>query len=244
MTRQSIPSAPKSSPVPPSHTDVLIVGAGPTGLTLAAALRLRGVAVTVIDRQPQGSNTSRAAVVHARTLEVLETIGAAERLDELGIAAPRFTIRDRDRVLVDLRFDDLPTRYPYSLMVSQAVTERVLHDRLVALGGQVLRPRMLVGVTQDSGGVDALLDDGSRVRARYLVGADGMHSTVREQAQIGRGGSWPKTDCTFLEVRERAGVGSAGISASGMRVGSAMTAGVGAQPASSSQPIHQNSRFI
>ncbi|MCA9576184.1 MAG: FAD-dependent oxidoreductase [Sandaracinaceae bacterium] len=206
MTRQSIPSAPKSSPVPPSHTDVLIVGAGPTGLTLAAALRLRGVAVTVIDRQPQGSNTSRAAVVHARTLEVLETIGAAERLDELGIAAPRFTIRDRDRVLVDLRFDDLPTRYPYSLMVSQAVTERVLHDRLVALGGQVLRPRMLVGVTQDSGGVDALLDDGSRVRARYLVGADGMHSTVREQAQIPFTGGAYAESFVLADVRLEGGV--------------------------------------
>lgn len=172
-------------------TDVLIVGAGPTGLTLAAALCARGVRATVLDRLSEGANTSRAAVVHARTLEVLEPIAAAQPLIERGLVAQRFTIRDRDRVLVPIAFDKLPTRYPYTLMVSQAETEKVLLRRLAELGGAVLRPRTLVDLNQDGSGVTATLDDGSRWRARYLVGADGMHSTVRERARIAfSGGSY------------------------------------------------------
>ena len=124
-------------------TDVLIVGAGPTGLTLAAALAAARRAHHVIDRLAEGANTSRAAVVHARTLEVLEPLGVRRALVGRGLQAQRFTIRDRDRVLVPIAFDRLPTRYPYTLMVSQAVTEGVLLERFVELGGRVLRPRTL-----------------------------------------------------------------------------------------------------
>lgn len=168
----------------PCDTDVLIVGAGPTGLTLANALMLRGVRATVIDRQPAGDNTSRAAVIHARTLEVLEPLGVSAALVSRGLQAHRFTIRDRDRVLIPIGFADLPTRYPYTLMVSQAVTEQVLLQRLVALGGEVLRPRTLVRLAQDENGITATLDGGATLRARYAVGCDGMHSSVREQAAI------------------------------------------------------------
>ena len=128
---------------------MLIVGAGPSGLALAAALAAGGIRAAVIDRLAEGANTSRAAVVHARTLEVLEPLEVSSRLVERGLQARRFTIRDRDRVLVPIDFDALPTRYPYSLMVSQAVTESVLLQRFVELGGQVLRPRELTGLVQD-----------------------------------------------------------------------------------------------
>src|SRR3954465_3894678 len=106
------------SHVPGADADVLLVRAGPTGLTLAAALAAKGVRAVVIDRLAAGANTSRAAVVHARTLEGLEPLGIASMLVERGLQAQRFTIRDRDRVLVPIRFDKLPTRYPYTLMVS------------------------------------------------------------------------------------------------------------------------------
>ena len=76
-------------------TDVLVIGAGPTGLTLAASLVKQGVATTVVDRQAAGANTSRAAAVNARTLEVLDDLDVARRLVKEGIHAPRFTIRDR-----------------------------------------------------------------------------------------------------------------------------------------------------
>ena len=113
-----------------TDTDVLIVGAGPTGLALAAALQARGVDALVVDRLAAGANTSRAAVVNARTLEVLEELGVAERLVEQGIAASRFTIRDGQRTLIPVDFSALPTRYPYSLMLPQCTTEQLLLDRL------------------------------------------------------------------------------------------------------------------
>lgn len=174
--------------------DVLIVGAGPAGLTLAAALQSRRIAHLVIDRQAEGHNSSRAAVVHARTLEVLEPLQVAQRLVARGLQARRFTIRDRDRVLVPIGFARLPTRYPYTLMVSQAVTEQILLERLTELGGHVARPLALVDLAQDELGVNALLSDGQRLRTRYVVGADGMHSTVRERARIGfSGGSYDES---------------------------------------------------
>jgi 2-polyprenyl-6-methoxyphenol hydroxylase-like FAD-dependent oxidoreductase len=191
---------------PKHQTDVLIVGAGPTGLALAAALRQKNIPVLVIDRLAEGANTSRAAVVHARTLEVLEPLGVTPALIERGLVADRFTIRDRDRVLVPIEFGKLPTRYPYTLMVSQADTERVLLDRLTALGGTVLRPRTLVDLTQDESGAVATLDDGSQIRARYVVGADGMHSKVRERAGIAfEGGSYGES-FVLADVRLTGGV--------------------------------------
>ena len=168
----------------PGAVDVLVVGAGPTGLTLGAALAARGVSVTLVDRLPEGANTSRAAVVHARTLEALERIGVADRLVAKGLKCQRFTVRDRDSVLLSLNFDWLPTRYPYALMVSQAVTEAVLLERFNEAGGRMLRPCALAHLTQDNDGVDAILDDGRHIRARYLVGADGMHSRVRDLTWI------------------------------------------------------------
>ena len=92
-------------------TDVLIVGAGPSGLTLATALATKEIRTVVIYRLTEGANTSRAAVVHARTLEVLEPLGVSRRLVGLGLQAHRFTIRDRDRVLMPIGFGQLPTVY-------------------------------------------------------------------------------------------------------------------------------------
>src|SRR6185295_18321148 len=85
-------------------TDVLIVGAGPTGLSLACALAAEGVSFVLMDRLAQGANTSRAAVIHARTLEVLEELQVTDRLLAEGHLVPRFTLRDRDHVLATLPF--------------------------------------------------------------------------------------------------------------------------------------------
>ncbi|MFI6505024.1 FAD-dependent oxidoreductase [Nonomuraea typhae] len=190
----------------PTATDVLVIGAGPTGLTAAISLAQKGADVTVVDNQAEGDNTSRAAVVHARTLEQLAPLGVSERLAGRGIHAKRFTIRDRDRVLVPVPFGNLPTDYPYTLMISQAETERILLDRLTALGGRVARPYTLEGLTQDGEGATATFTDGSVVRARYVVGADGMHSTVREQAGIGfSGASYPES-FSLADVRLSGGV--------------------------------------
>ncbi|MEV8635258.1 FAD-dependent oxidoreductase [Streptosporangium sp. NPDC051023] len=185
----------------PTTTDVLVIGAGPTGLTVALSLAGQGFGVTVVDDQAAGDNTSRAAVVHARTLEVLEGLGVSERLTALGIHARRFTIRDRDRTLVPVVFDELPTRYPYTLMISQAVTERILLERLTELGGRVARPYRLESLTQDGEGVTAVFAGGATVTAKYLVGADGMHSTVREQAGVAFTGGQYGESFSLADVR-------------------------------------------
>ncbi len=187
-----------------NDTDVLVVGAGPTGLALGASLIARGVRAVVVDVLAEGQNTTRAAVVNARTLEVLEDLDAARRLVKAGLIAPRFTMREGRRVLISVDFSELPTKYPYSLMLSQADTERLLLERLHELGGAVLRPKTLSRLSQDADGVTATFDDGETIRARYVVGADGMHSTVREQAGIGFAGS------EFAESFALADVGLAG----------------------------------
>lgn len=182
-------------------TDVLVVGAGPTGLTLACALAHRGVPVTVLDRQPSGTNTSRAAVINARSLEVLEHLDVSRRLVKQGLVAPRFTIRDRTRTLITVDFSRLPTGYPYSLMLPQSATEATLLDRFVELGGTVRRPVDVTGVTQDRNGVVVTCGDGGAVRARYAVGADGVHSTVRAQAGIAFAGGEYDDSFTLADVR-------------------------------------------
>jgi 2-polyprenyl-6-methoxyphenol hydroxylase-like FAD-dependent oxidoreductase len=169
-------------------TDVLIVGAGPTGLTLAASLLLKGVDVALVDRQAEAANTSRAAGVNARTLEVLERIDVTRRLVKEGIEAPRFAIRDGAKSLLSIDFSGLQTAYPFTLLIPQSTTERLLLDRVRELGGDVIRPKVLDTVVQDATGVTATFADGDTIRARYVVGADGMHSTVREQAGIGFSG--------------------------------------------------------
>ncbi|MBF8190025.1 FAD-dependent monooxygenase [Nonomuraea sp. K274] len=187
-------------------TDVLVVGAGPAGLTTAVVLTRLGHDVVVVDGQAEGANTSRAAVVHSRTVELLEPYGVAEALTGRGLHTPRFTIRDRDRLLVPVAFDGLPTRYPYTLMISQADTEAFLLARLRELGGEVLRPARVTTIAQDADGVTATLDDGRSVRAAYLVGADGMHSTVREQAGIGFAGGTYAESFSLADVRLTGGV--------------------------------------
>lgn len=187
-------------------TDVLVVGAGPVGLTAAVVLTQLGHDVVIVDGQAEGANTSRAAVVHPRTLELLEPYGVSQALDARGVHTPRFTIRDRDRLLVPVPFEGLPTRYPYTLMISQADTEAFLLARLEELGGKVLRPVQVTAIEQDDSGVTATFGDGRTLRASYLVGADGMHSLVREQSGIGFGGGTYAESFTLADVRLSGGV--------------------------------------
>ncbi|MBB5914905.1 2-polyprenyl-6-methoxyphenol hydroxylase-like FAD-dependent oxidoreductase [Nocardia transvalensis] len=189
----------------PATTSVVIVGAGPAGLTAAIALADAGVDFVLLDAQAEGANTSRAAVVHARTLEVLDGFGIAGELHDLGIEVPRFVLQDGPARLATVGFGGLPTAYPYTLMVGQETTEAVLLARLRTAGGDVHRPYRVTGLTDDGAGVTVEFTDAAGVsgsiRAEYVIGADGMHSVVREQAGIGFTGATYPESFVLADVR-------------------------------------------
>jgi 2-polyprenyl-6-methoxyphenol hydroxylase-like FAD-dependent oxidoreductase len=171
----------------PLSTEVLIVGAGPTGLALAIRLQKAGIPHMVIDRAATGQNTSRAAVVHAHTLECIADLGVTDSLVSRGLSLPHFVIRDRDRALFHLDFSQLPSRFPFLLMIPQDETERVLESRLQALGGAVRRNARATAFAPHSDAIISTIATPTgdvRVRSRYVVGADGMHSAVRAAAGI------------------------------------------------------------
>jgi 2-polyprenyl-6-methoxyphenol hydroxylase-like FAD-dependent oxidoreductase len=169
------------------HTDVVVAGGGPTGLALSTALRKAGVDVLTFDRKTDGAAESRAAALHARTLEALNELGVTEKLIAEGVVVPHFTFRERDRLLAELLFSDLPTPYPFILTLQQWRTEQVLTDALASSGGEVLRPYEVTGIDIETDGATVSVqgpDGERRVRARFVVGADGVGSAVRQAAGI------------------------------------------------------------
>ncbi|MEU5427691.1 FAD-dependent monooxygenase [Streptomyces olivoreticuli] len=171
-----------------ADTEVLIAGAGPTGLVLAADLARRGVRHRIVERAERGFPGSRGTGIQPRTLEVLDDLGLAPAfLAEAGPCPPVQTWEGAERLRTwDLVERGEPTPavpYPETLMLPQWRTVELLYARLEELGGRVEFNAELTGFTQDEDGVTATLRhaDGSAesVRARYLVGTDGSRSTVR-----------------------------------------------------------------
>lgn len=175
-------------------TDVLIVGAGPTGLALAIKLRQMGLDPMLVERMESGQNTSRAAVIHAHTLDMLANIGVARDMQRDGMNLSRFSVHDRGNRLATFSFDELPTEHPGLLMIPQDRTEAILRRAYEDCGGQIGWGQEVKAMSVEGGGVRALIEVGGLERsvlARHVVGADGMHSKVREAAGIGfSGGSY------------------------------------------------------
>ncbi|WP_433324188.1 FAD-dependent monooxygenase [Spirillospora sp. CA-294931] len=159
----------------PATRDVVIVGAGPTGLLLAGDLAAAGVRCAVLERRGDRPGLTRAFAVHARTLELLDARGLADDLVATGERV------DGLRLVGDLSLSlaGLPGRFPFVLVTPQYETERVLEERALKAGAEIVRDTEVTGLRQDSEGVDVRVRDGGAWHATYVVGADGVHSTVR-----------------------------------------------------------------
>src|SRR6266516_4216938 len=159
-------------------TEVLIVGAGPTGLMLAGDLAAAGVDVRILERRAEESNLTRAFAVHARTLELLDMRGIADELVAQGIQLPEVrTHLGTGEIVLDLRHPD--SRFPYTLIVRQARTEALLEKRVRGLGVEIRSGAEVTDLRQDADGVTVTVNGDRTERASYVVGCDGAHSAVR-----------------------------------------------------------------
>jgi 2-polyprenyl-6-methoxyphenol hydroxylase-like FAD-dependent oxidoreductase len=179
----------------PRHTDVLIVGAGPAGLTLAVTLAQLGISHVIIDTKPSAAPGSKAAAIQPRTLEYLDRVGVAEALIEDGLRGGGFAVVDRDRSLMRMSYDTVASPFPFLLLIGQQQTEVRLAERLEALGGHVHRQATLLDLHDEFPGTAATIVDAEglvhAVTARYVAGCDGVHSTVRRLAGIDFPGEAP-----------------------------------------------------
>jgi 3-(3-hydroxy-phenyl)propionate hydroxylase len=179
----------------PEHA-VIIAGAGPTGLMLAGELALAGVDVAILERRAsQDLAGSRAGGLHARTIEVLDQRGIAERFIAEGQKAQVAGFG-----MMRLDISDFPTRHPYGLGLWQNHIERILAGWVRELGVPIRYGIEVTGFTQDETGVDVVKSDGLSIRGQYLIGCDGGRSVVRKAAGIEFSGWEPTTSSLIAQV--------------------------------------------
>jgi 2-polyprenyl-6-methoxyphenol hydroxylase-like FAD-dependent oxidoreductase len=185
-----------------NNSQVLVVGAGPTGLTAAIELARHGISVRVVDKVlPRPATESRAIGTHSRTMEIFECIGVLPKMLEAGRTIRGFSFYAEGKQIGRLGFEELDAPYPFVLILQQAETERFLIERLSEFGVEVERPKELVAFEQNAEGVRVKLrgaEAGEEEDAdfSYLVAADGAHSTVRKQLGLSFEGN--KTEAAYV----------------------------------------------
>ena len=177
--------------------DVIVAGCGPTGLMLAGELRLHGVRTLVLDKDVRPTGHVRALGLHVRSIEVMDQRGLLERFLELG---RKYPLDGFFAGILKASPGDLDTAHPYVLGIPQPTTERLLAEHALELGAEIRRGCALVGLSQDEDGVTVELDDGTRLRSRYLVGCDGGRSTVRKVLGVGFPGEPAKAEFLLGEM--------------------------------------------
>ncbi len=186
--------------------DVLIVGAGPTGLSLAITLRRYGIPVRIIDRAMQPSSVSKALAIWSASLEAMQGMGVIDEFLRDGARLNALCIGDGVRQLARMEVGEgIDSPFPFPLLIPQSETERLLNVRLSALGVTIERGVELSGLTQDEDGATATLDHANGrtevARARYLVGCDGARSEVRRALDIPFEGSTEPQTFLLGDVR-------------------------------------------
>lgn len=177
--------------------DVVVVGGGPTGMMLAAELRLHGLHTVVLEKEAEPSPIVRGLGLHVRSIEIMDQRGLLDRFLAHG---KQYRMGGYFAGIIKPWPKRLDTAHPYILGIPQPVTDRLLAERAAELGADIRRGRALVGLAQDEDGVDAELADGTRLRARYLVGCDGGRSTVRRLLGVGFPGEPARTEWLLGEV--------------------------------------------
>ena len=178
-----------------SQTDVIIIGAGPTGLSLACQLLRFGIDFVVVEQNEGVTQYSKAIGVQARTLEIYEQLGLSQRAIEDGEIANKVRLLAGGQVRGELQLGNYGksiSPYPYMLMLEQSKNEKLLYELLQSHGKDVLWKTELEGFSQDEAGVSARVKgaDGTQtINARYLVGCDGASSKVRRDLGLSFAGS-------------------------------------------------------
>jgi 2-polyprenyl-6-methoxyphenol hydroxylase-like FAD-dependent oxidoreductase len=171
-----------------SPLEVLVVGAGPVGLTMACELARSGVRCRIIDKAASPAATSRALAIFPRTLEMFEMMGMSEPLLTFGHQLNGVAIYNRTGQIGYIGFSNLPSRYRFAISLPQSETERLLTERLAHFGGVVDRERELVALSQSSDGVQAMIRNSAGLEERFesswLIGCDGAHSSVRHLVDL------------------------------------------------------------
>ncbi|MBI0539433.1 FAD-binding monooxygenase [Roseomonas sp. KE2513] len=184
---------------------ILIVGAGPVGLTMASELARYGLSVRLIDRSPHPAETSRALVIWSRTLELMDRMGCADAFLEIGHRVHAASIRSGDAVLGRTEFSDVASSYNFALTIPQSDTERLLAAHLRSFRVAVERQVELVSFVASTEGVEARLAhaDGREevVETPWLLGCDGAHSAVRHGLRANFTGTAQRDDWILADVR-------------------------------------------
>lgn len=190
------------------NPQVLVVGAGPVGLTMASELARYGIRVRIIDKAPQRTDKSKALAVWSRTLEMLDRAGCANDFVAAGNKVDAANIVAANKLIARVSLAEVKSPYAYALMLPQSETERLLEDHLNRLGVHVERQAELVQFSHGEKEVEATLrslsGDEERVRVDWLIGCDGAHSTVRHGLGMSFSGSTLDTDWMLADVHLKA----------------------------------------